>query len=317
MTIELNHDAAERALGRDYGSDDRRARPWLIGVVALAVIGTFCGIVWYAYTQGLSQGRGGSLPILRADPSPIRERPAEPGGMKVPHQDKLVYDQVARAPSSAPMVERMLPPPETPIARPVAPRTSVAPPPSAPVTPVTPIAPPMAAAPTPPPAAPVQPATPPSARPSPPAPAAQAPSQLAPTQLAPPAGLRPPPSAPSATTPLPQPAPPPAAAAPAPPPPAAPPAASTAPAPIPGGAYRIQLAAVRSQESAQQEWEKMKAAHSAVLGRLSSQIVRVDLGESRGVFYRIQAGPFGDPEAARRTCQALKDRNVSCLVVRP
>src|SRR5690606_6118439 len=100
MTIELNHDAAERALGRDYGSDERRTRPWLIGVVALAVIGTFCAIVWYAYTQGLSQGtRGGSLPVLRADPSPVRERPSEPGGMKVPHQDKLVYDQVARGPA--------------------------------------------------------------------------------------------------------------------------------------------------------------------------------------------------------------------------
>lgn len=297
MTIELNHDAAERALGRDYGSDDRRARPWLIGVVALAVIGSFCGIVWYAYTQGLSQGnRGQSVPVLRADPSPTRERPSEPGGMKVPHQDKLVYDQVARGPALAPTVERMLPPPETPIARPVAP------PPSVSVTPVAP------AAPVPPAAAPAPPA--PMARVAPPTPA---PPPPAPPALAPQAMPAPPP---------PRPAPSQAAAAPLAPPPSVL-RAPTPPSPAPsgsasaGGNYRIQLAAVRAQDAAQQEWEKMKGAHSAVLGRLSSQIVRVDLGESRGVFYRIQAGPFGDADAARRACSALKDRNVGCLVVRP
>ncbi|BBK30883.1 sporulation related protein [Stella humosa] len=312
MTIELNHDAADRALGRDYGSDDRRARPWLIGVVALAVIGTFCGIVWYAYTQGLSQGTRGGVPLLRADPSPMRERPAEPGGMKVPHQDKLIYDQVARAPTSAPTIERMLPPPETPIARPVAPPAALAPPPAASVTPVTP-APSMQA-----PAAPAPTVQPAPVRPPPSLAAPTSPPSMAmPAAPAPPqATLRP--SVPvTPIAPVVPPAPPVAAApAPAPPPVAAAPPAS-APAPVAGGSYRIQLAAVRSQEAAQQEWEKMKTAHAPVLGKLSSQIVRVDLGESRGVFYRIQAGPFGDPDAARRTCTALKDRNVSCLVVRP
>ena len=343
MTIELNHDAAERALGRDYGRDDRRARPWLIGVVALAVVGTFCGIVWYAYTQGLSQGtRGGSLPVLRADPSPTRERPAEPGGMKVPHQDKLVYDQVARGGSNlSPTVERMLPPPETPIARPVAPPPSVAPPPPAAVTPVTPIQPaPQAApqsggsaqpgfaapqsAPFIRPAQPVAPA--PQAAPAPvppPAIAARptpAPSTAVPATPAPPTQGTLRPSAPLATATIPPVQPPaPVATAPvAPPPPAAAaPAATPAPAPTAGGSFRIQLAAVRSQEAAQQEWEKMKTAHGPVLGRLSSQIVRVDLGGERGVFFRIQAGPYGDADAARRACTALKERNVSCLVVRP
>ncbi len=293
MTIELNHDAAERALGRDYGSDERRTRPWLIGVVALAVIGTFCAIVWYAYTQGLSQGtRGGSLPVLRADPSPVRERPSEPGGMKVPHQDKLVYDQVGRGPALAPTVERMLPPPETPIARPVAPPPSVA---VTPVTPVSPAPPPVAVAPS-----VVAPA------PAPPAPVARAAPQPQPPATPQIPAQRPSPSqaaaSPLAPTNLRAPAPAPAAPAPS--------ASAT-------GSYRIQLAAVRAQDAAQQEWDKMKSAHAGVLGRLSSQIVRVDLGESRGVFYRIQAGPFGDAEAARRACTALKDRNVGCLVVRP
>lgn len=306
MTIELNHDAAERALGRDYGSDERRSRPWLIGVVALAVIGTFCGIVWYAYTQGLSQGsRGGALPVLHADPSPTRERPSEPGGMKIPHQDKLIYDRVGgRDPSLAPTVERMLPPPETPIARPVAPPPSVAVTPVAPPAPAPQAAAPQAAAPAP----SIHYATPSNPAPSPPAARAPAPAFAPPVTQTPAPPPRPAPPPQVAAIP---PAPPPAALR---PPPSAP---QPAPAPITSGSYRIQLAAVRSQESAQQEWEKLKNAHSSVLGRLSSQIVRVDLGASRGVFYRIQAGPFGDADAARRSCNALKDRNVSCLVVRP
>ncbi|MCC7276098.1 MAG: SPOR domain-containing protein [Alphaproteobacteria bacterium] len=302
MTIELNHDTADRAIGRGYGADERRARPWLIGVVALAVIGAFCGIVWYAYTQGMNQGqRGGSVPVLRADPTPTRERPSEPGGMKVPHQDKLVYDQVGgRAPALAPTVERMLPPPETPIARPIAP-----PPPAVAAVPAAPVSPPSAAAAVP--AAPPVAARPPAPVASAPAPAAApprpaaapapAPAASAPVATgSPPTNLRPPaPSAPAQQASV----------------PAAPPAASA------GGAYRIQLGAVRGSDAAQSEWEKLKASHGPVLGRLSSQIVRVDLGESRGVFYRIQAGPFGDVDAARRTCTALKERNVSCLVVRP
>ncbi|MGE0714757.1 MAG: SPOR domain-containing protein [Alphaproteobacteria bacterium] len=313
MTIELNHDTADRAIGRGYGVEERRSRPWLIGVVALAVIGAFCGIVWYAYSQGMSQGsRGGSVPVLRADPTPVRERPSEPGGMKVPHQDKLVYDQVGRTPALAPSVERMLPPPEAPIARPVAP-----PPASAPVavTPVAPAVPPSAAAAAVPavPARPtngggatvaVPPAPPVAAAPAPalkpPAPASAAPAPAAPPQVAtgaPPTNLRVPQQQASV--------------------PAAPAAQPTPPAASGGNAYRIQLGAVRGTEAAQQEWEKLKASHGAVLGKLASQIVRVDLGEPRGVFYRIQAGSFPDADAARRTCTALKERNVSCLVVRP
>jgi hypothetical protein len=83
------------------------------------------------------------------------------------------------------------------------------------------------------------------------------------------------------------------------------------------GGFRVQLAAVRESAAAQREWEKIKAAHTDVLGRLSANVVRVDLGEPRGVFYRIQAGPFGDAEGARKACASLKERNVGCLVVRP
>ncbi|MGE0723630.1 MAG: SPOR domain-containing protein, partial [Alphaproteobacteria bacterium] len=122
------------------------------------------------------------------------------------------------------------------------------------------------------------------------------------------------------TRPVAPPPPPPAASVPA--TPIAPPSVMPAPdAAAPNGTaagkYRIQLAAVRESAAAQREWDKLKSTHGEVLGRLSGQIVRVDLGEPRGVFFRIQAGPFGDADQARRACTALKERNVGCLVVRP
>ncbi|MGE0725898.1 MAG: SPOR domain-containing protein, partial [Alphaproteobacteria bacterium] len=278
MTIGLNHDRADHIVGSAAMGPDRRVRPWLIAIVALAVIGAFCGIVWYAYTQGISQGqRGGGVPLLRAESTPARERPAEPGGVKVPHQDKLVYDQVARNAPSAPAAERILPPPEQPMTRPVAPP----PPPPAASVPATPIAPPS-----------VMPAPPAARAPAPPASVQPSPVPAAPAAPAPAARV---PSPPPAAAPAP---PPPVAAVPAPPPPPAaarlpatpPPAAAPAPdAAAPNGTaagkYRIQLAAVRESAAAQRGWDKLKSTHGEVLGRLSGQIVRVDLGEPRGVFF--------------------------------
>ena len=80
--------------------------------------------------------------------------------------------------------------------------------------------------------------------------------------------------------------------------------------------YRLQVAAVRSPEVAQREWARLKRAHADILGRLDVRTVRVDLG-SRGVFYRIEAGPIGDADAARRDCDMLKQRKVGCILVKP
>jgi hypothetical protein len=65
------------------------------------------------------------VPLLRADPLPIRERPADPGGMEVPHQDKLIFQSLDEGPVE-PVVERLLPPPEEPLRRPEAPAPGVA-----------------------------------------------------------------------------------------------------------------------------------------------------------------------------------------------
>ena len=254
--------------------------------VALTVFGGLIGYTYFSRTGG----GDGPVPVIKADTRPMKMAPEKPGGMDVPHQDKEIYARIDRqAPQpqgqGAPRVERLLPPPESPMPRP---RPPEAPAPLAPEIPAAPNLepPPNAVEVTqPPPPAPPRPG--PAPAPAPTKQAAPAPAP-APQQQA---------AAPRAATPAPQ------------------PPASTAPA-AGGVRYRIQLAALRTSEDATREWEKMRRAHMDVLGPLTLSVVRADLGD-RGTFYRIQAGPVADEGAARDLCRRLAEKKVGCIVVRP
>ncbi len=45
------------------------------------------------------------------------------------------------------------------------------------------------------------------------------------------------------------------------------------------------------------------------------RVQKADLG-ARGVFYRVQAGPFADGSAASQTCDKAKRQKLACFVVR-
>ena len=248
-----------------------------IGIAAMALT-VFGGLIGYTYLSH-SGGSTGPVPLIKADPRPMKTAPDKPGGMEVPNQDKEIYARIDRnAPQApAPKVERLLPPPESPMPRP---RPPAAPPPLEPEIPASPnLEPPANAVEVPQP--PV--ATPPRVAAPAPVPA-PAPQQQAQAQ--------------------------------------APRAAPVAPAPqtvVPGAGgarYRIQLAALRTSEDATREWDKLRKAHTELLGPLTLDVVRADLGD-RGTFYRIQAGPLADERAARELCHKLAEKKVGCLVVRP
>jgi cell division septation protein DedD len=210
------------------------------------------GGLWVAYNNSQTRAPG-DVPVIQADQGTTKTRPQQPGGMAIPDQDKLVYNQ-GKGP---PQVEKLLPPPEIPLPRPAPSGEAASATPAAPAVPVTPAVPP----PAPPPAAPATAAPAVAAVPPPPAPAPPAPT-----------------------------------------------AAVTG--------YRLQLGALRSEDAARQEWEKLKKAHGDLLGALNAAWPRADLGE-RGIYYRIQAGPVGDVAAAEHLCGELKRRNVGCILVRP
>ena len=135
----------------------------LRAVVALAVMGAFAGGLWFAYNAGMHRAGGAAgIPLIRADTSPMRVKPENPGGMQIPDRDMLIYGQ------QRPQVEHLLPPPEQPMARPSPPLPPPLPAPSAPPV--------QAATAVPPPTAPSSP-TAPVANPAPPAALLQTPAE--------------------------------------------------------------------------------------------------------------------------------------------
>ena len=118
-----------------YDDDDelefrprRRLRGPIIVVVLMAV---FAGGLWYAYSSGRGHGSA-DVPLLKADDSANKKRPEQPGGMRIPDQDKCIYDpSKCNDRGKGGQTEKLLPPPETPIPGPVAPppeEATVAPP---------------------------------------------------------------------------------------------------------------------------------------------------------------------------------------------
>jgi cell division septation protein DedD len=120
---------------------ERRTLVWggtKLVFAGLLMLALFVGAIWYAYDRGISTGGALSPPLIRADTAPTKARPEEPGGLDVPHRDKLVYETLSGDGEDEP-VERLLPPPEEPVAKPEPPEEVVAVAPALPSVPVTPV----------------------------------------------------------------------------------------------------------------------------------------------------------------------------------
>lgn len=277
-------------------SEDKTKGRGLTILAATLAVAAFAGVVWYAYDQGRRIGSETAAPLIRADGTPTKVRPETPGGMEVPHQDKLVLDDLGSgrgAQGAGSRVERLLPPPETPLPPPEPlsiPTNDTA---RAAETPVPPI-----------PASSV-PASPSTSSATAVIPPAKKPAGNTANVLVPP-----PPAVPAAK---------PEDAAPAPKPVAvstpkpAPTPAAKAPTPPVSGDFNIQIAALRSEDAASKEWNRVKAANAALLGALGPTYQRVTT--SNGVFFRVQGGPLTE-NAARDVCAALKANGQACLVVK-
>jgi SPOR domain len=257
-------------------------------VVAAIAIGVFGASLWYAYQRG-SRDAGADYrpPLIKADPSPTKLRPEEPGGMPVPNRDKLIYERlVADAPDKR--VERLLPPPETPMPKPTA-ADETASPVSVGSSAVVP-------------PKPVEERKPPSPRTETLTLKLDKETQqpLAPEQM-------------EAATPATEVAPAPEAstveakAEPA-------PQAEAQSAPSTPRGYGLQLASLRDPDGAPNEWLRLQAAFGSILGKTKHRVLRVDLGD-RGIFFRLVAVSFADKAAARAACDKLEALKQGCLVV--
>lgn len=272
---------------------------WASIVFVLAAIGGFVALAWYAYQSGMQPVSEDEIPYVSADEGSLKEKPEDPGGWQFEHQDKSVYNQLAAGKGGAerPVAERILPAPEEPVERPrveqILPqdfeREEVAP-----SSVETPIAPTSAAEKAPEAtsakpetvkveqetiAAPEQPV---------PAPVVEKETEVAEKPAAAPVVAE-----------APKPAP-------------APPAPKATPA---TGDYMVQLGAFGSDADARAAWSKVESAHGSAFPTKNYQVQRADLG-AKGVFYRLQVGPFESETAARKVCAYLSQHNQGCFPVK-
>jgi cell division septation protein DedD len=118
-------DPAQRG-AMPYRRIKRRAHRGLAVVLALGVMGLSAGGLWVGYRLSTGRAPSGEIPLIHADTDPIKVKPDDPGGMEIPNRDRFVFNPKGGMP-----VERLLPPPETPLPRPVPAANNTAPPPSA------------------------------------------------------------------------------------------------------------------------------------------------------------------------------------------
>lgn len=278
----LSIDPAERPY---YAGEEEPRRSGIIRNILVVCVMLGCaGAIYFAYNKGKQAGvgPGGAVPLIRADQDPTKKRPDDAGG-STPDQDKLVYNP--NDPNGG-KVERLLPPPEQPLPKPVpAPGATD----TLPVQNIAPVAAPQAAPPT----------------------AAIGAATNAASQQANATGLMTSPAGAKAVPGIEIPPLPPAQApqtTPGKPVPLTP-AATAATGPL-----RIQIAATKDEASARAEFARLQKAHADLLGNLSATVVKADLGD-KGTFYRIQAGPIADKAQADKLCSQLKPLGIGCIVV--
>ncbi len=308
----------------------RRSRLMPVGI-ALVILAAFGGVVWFAFTDpGDPQGQQ-TVELIQADPAPVKSKPENPGGMRVEHQDKLILNPDPEKPQ----IERLLPPPEAPM----------------PVTTVTETAAPgeESAEEAPQEVTPAQTAetgqsTSASLLKKPGNRAEQAADSAAETadevtkvignasngdaaaaaksaaqaeeaapripdapavKDAPVAAIAEIP-APPAPAPSPKPAAPKASASNA--------ATQLAQVPTDSG-YVLQLASLKSEQDALQEWKRIQNGNKNLLAQMKAIVEKAEI-EGIGTRYRLQTGPFPTKATAQDLCAQLKAAKQDCLVKR-
>lgn len=79
------------------------------------------------------------------------------------------------------------------------------------------------------------------------------------------------------------------------------------------GNYRIQLASLKTEADARKTWKRLSGKYKDILGPLAFHLEKIDLG-TKGVYYRVQAGPFTAKADAKDICTKLKAEGQQCLV---
>lgn len=279
----------------DYNNEETprsRAMSWVVLAIALS---GFVALAWYAYHSGSQSVTDGQLVVIKADESPIKEKPADAGGEQFPHQDKTIYDTISpyRTGDNT-KVEKLLPEPEEPIIeeeQQSATKTWV----NDKLRTVSDAEEKInaqlekteAAKKEEPKAEAAKPASVVEAKKE--EPKVEAPKHEAP-KAKPVEEVKKEES--KATAPAPAPTP--------------------APAVSSGSGYKVQLGAYGSEAEAEQNWARISGKHAGILSGFSHVIVKAEV-PGKGTFYRLRVSGFETPDMAKQTCAKLSAAGQGCF----
>lgn len=80
------------------------------------------------------------------------------------------------------------------------------------------------------------------------------------------------------------------------------------------GRFLVQIASYREKDDALRRFDKLSGLHKDLLSGLTPDVLRADLG-AKGVYFRLRIGPFQSFQSSTDLCNALKQRQLDCLVI--
>lgn len=78
--------------------------------------------------------------------------------------------------------------------------------------------------------------------------------------------------------------------------------------------FGLQLAVYQKISGIAAGWQKFRPNVTDIDAKLEPRVAMVDLGDGRGLLYRLKAGPFSSATAADAACQKLKTEGLDCKV---
>ncbi len=280
---------------------------------ALGMSGLFAVAAWFAlHRSNQDAPTTDSVPLIKAEAGPVKEKPKDPGGLKIPNQDKLVFERITPE-TKPPINEKLAPAPEEPIVKsaeaikearkddsgkPAISMPSTKQKTAKSMDALEPTE-AMKSASAGPKAESLLPVIPPIPKKkiveiTLPTPKAEMNTALV-TNKTVASGKTISPKSPVLKEPT---------------------VVAFAKTPPEKSGYRIQIAAYRDDTRAKTAWAKFKKAHIGILGPLTPLTQRVDLGK-KGIYFRVQAGYFSTANAARAACAKLKAKRQGCIIIAP
>lgn len=269
----------------------RQRGPLLSIMTAIVALFVLFAVFWSTYPRNDGEDNAGPVPMIRADASPYKAAPDDPGGMDIPYRDSTVFETLRSANNAQGdnKVESLLPAPEQPMAREQVFAGFKTDPIDSPIDPSTDMALDTEA-----PATEAVAETVAEAAPVPEEPAAEAKPAEAPKPVE---------TAKAVTAPETE------------------KASKIEPAlgdakdrSSEAGTHYIQLGSVKDRSAAEAEWNKLKKEFPSQLGSLTMRIQDVTIPD-RGTFYRIQGGAVAQAKAKEICAAIAAKRSGGCIVV--